>query len=1797
MSTSTDVQKVEIERGTYEIIRDRLLGHGKVLAERADTLNEKRLELFGSTDLAVLGNERIRTENNCVPRDIKEVGNYLLFGYNVFIGLKRETHIEDVFSLHTFEKTDEGISLRSVSKDAPGYFLSDPKFIEEFQELYHYYEQTKLLQLRSVGDKLLAVFQIGEKIGDVRVFRWAVAPDGAVSYIDNRGERDHVFPPTHDFEWTATVREDHIQGRYPHVNILDEVFVETLGGDLTIKVENNTEDGQGIYREPVLDADQALDDAQVHYAKVGTLILLKVLPYRETEYRYLVFNTRTQQVDRIDAIGQACVQLPEDHGIIFPGGYYLQSGHTKSFEREIQGMEFLRRIRSPNGEDVLYAFHEREAGRTILLPYNMIRKEVENPLTCHGFSLFPDGTVIIFRADTDEPKRVHNMQLWRTPFMSDEHVTALPPTGSFLEKVGNAELVRGVSDCLSIRRMVDEQQPTRQKYEDLVAATARVIDSYYWLDEAEIGNLREVLNEVHETAESIIDEFEKVEALRADAKKAVAEAAEKIQELFRTIYPDSWTSIDHFVACLASLRSSRGRLITLREVRYVDVAHIDALEAEIIERFDTVSERAVDFLLKAEALLPYHQRAAELEEGVAGLSKVTEADNHRGSLQELSDSLDLLTDVIGSLAIDDATVRTQILGNISEIMGSLNRVRALIANRRKELLSKEGVAEFGVQFQLLSQSVTSALALSDSPEKCDEQLSKLMLQLEDLETRFSEFDEFVSELTTKREEIYEAFSSKKQSLVDRRQRRAQNLMQAAKRILASVTRRAEKFESSDDLNAYFASDPMVAKLKATAANLRELGNSVHADEIEGRLKAAKEDAARGLRDRREIYEDGANVIKLGRHRFSVNTQPLELTMVPREDGMAFHLSGTGFYEQIDDEEFNHTRDFWTQELVSETDDVYRSEYLAYCILEDAEIGDAELSLAKLHEATRADNQLLAIVRDYAAERYDEGYERGLHDADATLILQKTLGMHENADLLRFTPTARALATVFWALYPDRKKRTTWENQAKSLHRLRTHFENTDALTELGSELNTAIAEHLVELGIHVPERAARIAGAYLLEEIAREPQRFVLSAEADDVKKSFEKYLRESGAERDFEQDLRGLRESPVRAYDLALAWVTAFLEKTNQTIRAAQEAVVAILFEGKVSRETSSAQAKVNIEGLLGQHPRIQQGRMELHLDEFLSRLGHFRYRRVPGFRDFQKARHAVLERERDTLRFDEYKPKVMSSFVRNRLINDVYLPLIGDNLAKQMGALGEGKRTDLMGMLLLISPPGYGKTTLMEYLANRLGLVFMKINGPALGHSVTSLDPAEAGNATARQKIIKLNLAFEMGNNVLLYIDDIQHTHPEFLQKFISLCDAQRKVEGVWKGRTRTYDLRGKKFIVCMAGNPYTESGEKFQIPDMLANRADTYNLGDILEGKGDLFALSYIENSLTSNSVLAPLTTREQNDIVMLVRMAEGEPIQSDQLEHGYSAVELGEIQSVLKKILKVQQTLLAVNQQYIRSASQEDAYRTEPPFRLQGSYRNMNKLAEKIVPAMNDEELDNLIDDHYRGESQTLTTGAEENLLKLGEMRGRLSDAQRARWEEIKKGFVRIQRMGSGEDDPATRLTGQLSMVSEHLEGIGESIDRAVEKAGSRAAALSVDPDLAAFSAAATPAQVPQVDVQLDLSPYIEKLHELLEAFGNGQKQRVATADPEAPPADYELISRESYLIEGTLIPLMRFMAHRFRGYRGVDDPNIKALISKLEYVDDIPELVEALEKINVSALSKMTDTEEAEAEAEADEPAT
>jgi hypothetical protein len=172
----------------------------------------------------------------------------------------------------------------------------------------------------------------------------------------------------------------------------------------------------------------------------------------------------------------------------------------------------------------------------------------------------------------------------------------------------------------------------------------------------------------------------------------------------------------------------------------------------------------------------------------------------------------------------------------------------------------------------------------------------------------------------------------------------------------------------------------------------------------------------------------------------------------------------------------------------------------------------------------------------------------------------------------------------------------------------------------------------------------------------------------------------------------------------------------------------------------------------------------------------------------------------------------------------------------------------------------------------------------------------------------------------------------------------------------------------------------------------------------------------------------------DLYLLADKALGKDVSTNNLSHAYSAAEINEITAVLQRLVQVRDVVYRVNQQYILSAAQADKYRTEPPFKLQGSYRNMNKLAEKISPVMNDAELQQLITDHYRGESQLLTTGAEENLLKLGELRGTLTADEAARWAQIKADFARSKAMGGDDADVGQRMVAQLADIASGVQGL-------------------------------------------------------------------------------------------------------------------------------------------------------------------
>ncbi|MCB1238029.1 MAG: hypothetical protein KDM91_23380, partial [Verrucomicrobiae bacterium] len=148
------------------------------------------------------------------------------------------------------------------------------------------------------------------------------------------------------------------------------------------------------------------------------------------------------------------------------------------------------------------------------------------------------------------------------------------------------------------------------------------------------------------------------------------------------------------------------------------------------------------------------------------------------------------------------------------------------------------------------------------------------------------------------------------------------------------------------------------------------------------------------------------------------------------------------------------------------------------------------------------------------------------------------------------------------------------------------------------------------------------------------------------------------------------------------------------------------------------------------------------------------------------------------------------------------------------------------------------------------------------------------------------------------------------------------------------------------------------------------------------------------------------------------------------------------SVMKKLMRVRDTILRVNLEYIRSAAMEDAYRTEPAFRLQGSYRNMNRIAERILPIMTDGEVEEAIFSHYENEAQTLTTGAEANLLKFRELEKVQTEAEVERWEDIRRKFNRNLLMGGrGDDDPVTRVVGTLAGFTEGLGRIEGVLSKA------------------------------------------------------------------------------------------------------------------------------------------------------------
>lgn len=1606
MQDENTVQNAVEQGGSYEVIRKRLEENSKKLLTQTELLNNVRLEQFGNLKQELISKLNIHTENACVPVDMTQVNGFIFFGYNVFMGMKTQVTMEDVFALYKIES--EGEAHKAVHVPFKGTFLDNTDFSKDFKNLFDYYKDTQLFQILNENGHIYVVFQIGKSIKDLKVFKWELDKSNEYNYIGSVSSSEIINKLENSFnKWVKTDRSNFVAGKYPHISIKDKVFVETIGGDLTIKVENNTNQGFGIYSEPVENAMQNLEDADIYYVEAGDSILLKILPYQEKNYRYLIFNTLTKAVIRCDGIGVSCVELPEDNGFVFSDGYYLKSGESKTFDIKNE-YYFLKSIKSPNGEDYLYVFFDPYEKTYVLYPYNLVTKTIASPIFTNGYSLHENGYLYVIKAGT-EPSRVHPLQLWQTSFLSDV-MYAQEIKGAeinFYTKIGNSELVRCVSDIYTINNLISKKEVTTTLYEGIIKLATKLVDDYHWLNDSHAFGLKNIIQNIIDTAILIINEFEKVVSIKKQAEVSLAETIESQRAIISRAKSLSEKNVSKYIEMLGEIKQHLGHLITIKSQRYMDVEAVEELEKEINDTKVLVNEKLIVLLQDKNAFAYYASECEAIDKSLDGIKKVIDLLPVDKKIDELLYQINIVNEEINDIEFKDSTVVSFILDSISNVFAKLNQIKSKIKNVKKTLMSGEARIEFAAQFKLLSQSVSSAITTSDTPEKCDENMTSILNKVESLESKFSEFDEYLSEIQRKSEEIKDIFGTHKQQLINERQKRINNIENATKITLNSIQKKVERIKSADEMNSFFASDSLVLKYQQFVKNISELGDNIKADEIFAAFKNVKDQSLRQLRDTNDIFEDNGNIMKMGKHRFSVNKTPFDLALINKDNKMFLHLSSTNFYQEITDEKLEALRKYWEHDVISESNDIYRSEYLAYSVLKDAELGKNGLTFLKI-ETALAENKLLELISNYSATLYKEGYIRGVHDNDAAAIFDKIYEVYKNSGTLKYKKIARLLAALY--LKDSVIKDSLLASYKKGLL-IKNKIGNDKLFNNVVQDLKTLIDEKIEGLG-HVSFEAAE----YILESKSSGFQY------PETAKKLYDKFASDAS---EMLIDLKTMGD--CEDFVSILKSYSEFKDDKEFSLMAEEIAIYSLI--KNLEAKAIKVDTVFNATGLIGQHLRITDSSMTIEFDDFINRAEYHHDTVMPAYEAVNEIKFNVLLKEKENLRVEDFKAKPLSSFVRNKLITEAYLPLIGDNFAKQMGTVGDKKRTDLMGLLLLISPPGYGKTTIIEYIAQKLGLVFVKINCPSLGHSVTSLDPREAPDVTSRKEVEKINLAFEMGNNVMLYLDDIQHTNPEFLQKFISLCDGSRRADGVWEGKPKTYDLKGKKFSIVMAGNPYTESGEVFKVPDMLSNRADTYNLGDMLSGQQEVFELSYIENSLTSNSVLAPLATRNLDDLYKFIDMAKGKVHPINEFDYNYSQAEANEIVDVIKKMLSVQKVVLKVNQQYIASASTNDLYRIEPPFKLQGSYRNMNKMSEKVVAVMNDEETNAMIMDHYVGEAQTLTQGTEDNLLKLKEILGIQTDIEKERWEKIKKDYVRNKTVGNADTDGFTKIAQQLSLMSE------------------------------------------------------------------------------------------------------------------------------------------------------------------------
>jgi hypothetical protein len=266
------------------------------------------------------------------------------------------------------------------------------------------------------------------------------------------------------------------------------------------------------------------------------------------------------------------------------------------------------------------------------MPYRLIQQRVDERITCHGFSHFPQ------RPPAALPRRCRAAEAPHDPAPANAvHLPGYEPAGkrdAFLYQVGNREVVRCLAECNEVLTLLRRDEPYAELYTDLVRRSGAIIDAYPWLSHEEgfrstppcaPSARRPTAPWMSSTASP---------ACKREAVERVTKRARNAKLRFQEIRRANFGTLGDYVHNLAALRGLRGELITLREVRYVDVAEIGTLEKQVVEETTALSEKCVDFLLQPKALEPYRENRRRAPRRRRWREDSGRRQRHRGSSRQ-----------------------------------------------------------------------------------------------------------------------------------------------------------------------------------------------------------------------------------------------------------------------------------------------------------------------------------------------------------------------------------------------------------------------------------------------------------------------------------------------------------------------------------------------------------------------------------------------------------------------------------------------------------------------------------------------------------------------------------------------------------------------------------------------------------------------------------------------------------------------------------------------------------------------------------------------------------------------------------------------------------------------------------------------------------------------------------------------------------------------------------------------------------------------------------------------------------